>query len=1131
VAEAADRENEGVDPAVHLNRIDPGYLEDAADAGHLYAIVDGCAVPGLVQMARDHGEAYCLYLGDAATNYGDKAPWLFAIRPGERDALVERFGNGVWGCFIISGHARDRVRRHLRSLLAVRSPAGERWLFRFWDPRVLPAYLRASTVPELNAFFGPVSAFGVIDPAGRSFGAWRDKAIIAPARRRGIGEPLAISTTQVTALRQQGMADRLAKSFGPGQAEVTPERDAVVARASGGGALRLDLAANGMVSGVTSPLGRRWRIDSHEDGRLATLVTPSGSKLAIDYDPAGRIARVSRDGAERFRASHDATGRPERIDFPDGTAACTDYAWRGRAALGDPGGQLIAGQRDRVGRVERFGYDGVRLVAAADGANQVTQFDYETGPRPDATRYADGRIERYRYDPAGHVARIVRPSDRTLDVACDDAGRPVRIAAADGTVATFAYDDAGRLVAATNGEVELAWVYDAAGLLVEERQGDAVVRHLYDATGHVGLVYPTGEAVRWRRDADQRIVEVIDWSGGHHGIAYADDDAGWRMVGPGGVVETHRPDRTGFPSASRVEADGALLWETSWTHDAEDRLTARGDTRIGPAAWRYDAEGQVIAVRRADGSEVRFAYDDAGNRVSGPDGAATFDACNRIVTHGAESFRHDADGALIERSGTAGGWRYRHDGLGRMIEARDGTDRVLTFGYDPLGRRIWKRAQAGRAETLTQFVWAGEQMIREVVTRSGGAAEWQGGGRAAHETRDHCYWPLGWTPLLMRTRGVVHRCHTAPSGTPLRLTTPEGRVVWEADHDAFGRARVFVHEVDQPLRLPGQYADDEFGFSLHYNRHRFYNPDTGRYVTPDPMGVAGGLNLYLYAGNDPLNRADPLGLWWKAALSVVGAVAVAAVVVVTAPVTAPLALVVIGAGAAAGAAGFMVNEALNQEEFCLSCILVAGLKGALVGAVAAVPFVFVPATAGVLAFAGVGASSGLLGYGAEVALTDREWSWRDAAIAGGIGAVTAGAGRYLLGGRAPAPPGARPQPAPSAGIGTSVGARFGNASSNNYKATFFEANPALKGKVVVHHAVEQQVLKRYPGVVKDAEMHSLENLRGIPKEVNSDLHLSQIRREWNQFYRQNATPTKQQLLDKAAEIDRKYGSQFNPPVE
>lgn len=109
-------------------------------------------------------------------------------------------------------------------------------------------------------------------------------------------------------------------------------------------------------------------------------------------------------------------------------------------------------------------------------------------------------------------------------------------------------------------------------------------------------------------------------------------------------------------------------------------------------------------------------------------------------------------------------------------------------------------------------------------------------------------------------------------------------------------------------------------------------------------------------------------------------------------------------------------------------------------------------------------------------------------------------------------------------------ARFGRAVTNDYRATFFKANPELEGQVVVHHAVEQQVLTRYPDVVSEAEMHSLENLRGVPNDLNNELHLGQIRREWNQFYRENPAPTKQQLLLKATEIDIKFGSQFNPPV-
>ena len=119
-------------------------------------------------------------------------------------------------------------------------------------------------------------------------------------------------------------------------------------------------------------------------------------------------------------------------------------------------------------------------------------------------------------------------------------------------------------------------------------------------------------------------------------------------------------------------------------------------------------------------------------------------------------------------------------------------------------------------------------------------------------------------------------------------------------------------------------------------------------------------------------------------------------------------------------------------------------------------------------------------------------------------------------------------------IAENVGATFGQAASTDYRATFFAANPELEGQVVVHHAVEQQVLTKFPGVASEAEIHSLENLRGIPKTINSELHLSQIRIEWNRFYRpfkvSGTMPKKAQLLGKAAEIDAKYGAKFTPPV-
>jgi hypothetical protein len=100
-----------------------------------------------------------------------------------------------------------------------------------------------------------------------------------------------------------------------------------------------------------------------------------------------------------------------------------------------------------------------------------------------------------------------------------------------------------------------------------------------------------------------------------------------------------------------------------------------------------------------------------------------------------------------------------------------------------------------------------------------------------------------------------------------------------------------------------------------------------------------------------------------------------------------------------------------------------------------------------------------------------------------------------------------------------------------YARLFFMAYPELRGQVWVHHAIEQQVLRRYPGTFTRQQIHSLENLRGIPKEINSRLHLSQIRREWNRFYKAHPTATAEEIRFQAARIDSLYGHEFMPARE
>jgi RHS repeat-associated protein len=107
--------------------------------------------------------------------------------------------------------------------------------------------------------------------------------------------------------------------------------------------------------------------------------------------------------------------------------------------------------------------------------------------------------------------------------------------------------------------------------------------------------------------------------------------------------------------------------------------------------------------------------------------------------------------------------------------------------------------------------------------------------------------------------GDMYFYHNNYLGTPIMMTDDTGTVVWEGDYRPFGEASVNPKSsVVSNFRFAGQYFDEETG--LHYNYFRFYDPKTGRYLTPDPIGLKGGINLYSYAGNNPINLTDPLGL-------------------------------------------------------------------------------------------------------------------------------------------------------------------------------------------------------------------------------------------------------------------------------
>lgn len=180
----------------------------------------------------------------------------------------------------------------------------------------------------------------------------------------------------------------------------------------------------------------------------------------------------------------------------------------------------------------------------------------------------------------------------------------------------------------------------------------------------------------------------------------------------------------------------------------------------------------------------------------------------------------------------------------RMVKYFD----LYTFEYDP------------------NVGWSNKSLVAESIDHSYFALE------SGESDTHHLVWwgyssPLAGTTVtdsVEFSRSEFYGVHTDHLGTPRWLTDRDQEVVWSAEYEAFGTAYVDADpdqdgkDVEFNLRFPGQYFDGESG--LHYNYYRDYDPSIGRYIQSDPIGLAGGLNTYVYVSNNPLYYIDPLGL-------------------------------------------------------------------------------------------------------------------------------------------------------------------------------------------------------------------------------------------------------------------------------
>ena len=182
----------------------------------------------------------------------------------------------------------------------------------------------------------------------------------------------------------------------------------------------------------------------------------------------------------------------------------------------------------------------------------------------------------------------------------------------------------------------------------------------------------------------------------------------------------------------------------------------------------------------------------------------------------------------------------------RRNESGGWDKQTWVYQYDALDRRIRKGRlkEDGGLEDETRFVWDGSRLLQEVYAR----------GRYTYVYADQdSYEPLAqihnYTNAGFETYQEINYFHCDQIGIPREMTDKDGRLLWFGSYDGWGRldGETNITGAHQPFRLQNQYCDAETG--LHYNFYRYYEPNCGRFINQDPIGLEGGFNVYQFAPN------------------------------------------------------------------------------------------------------------------------------------------------------------------------------------------------------------------------------------------------------------------------------------------
>ncbi|PRQ02443.1 putative deoxyribonuclease RhsC [Enhygromyxa salina] len=552
----------------------------------------------------------------------------------------------------------------------------------------------------------------------------------------------------------------------------------VVTRAEAGVAVRYDYDTEDQLRAVINEAGEQFQFELDDNGRIIQEIGFDGRTRRYERDALGRVTKIVRASGAVTEMAYDALDRLVETRHDDGSFARFGYGVDGTVIRGQNELGEVELERDSLGRI----------VLERSGEHEVCSYYGPNGTRDALTTSLGGHVS---------VGRDVLGTTRQLFFDVNNQSEPNVALDVDalGCETTRRFD---------NG-IELAWQHDEAGR-------------------------PTARRTTWR--------------------------AGLRAAMVAATVSSAAPS----VASAAGEGSGVQALDARTYHWRGENQIAAIESPLGDREFDHDSRGRLVRERRRD-AEFHRAMNAVGNVFKTPDGSdrsyAPGGQLERVRTDAGEvRYEYDDDGNRVRKIEPDGGvWHYRWNGHGMLREVERPDGARVEFDYDAFGRRTAKRLIAAGQTKETIFVWDRNVIVHELdADDEDGLVTW--------------HWdPDGFRLVAREHQGARHYVATDHLGTPTELYDEAGDLAWRMDHDISGvrrDTRAEAEAEDQaktpvacPFSFPGQYVDDETG--LAYNRYRYFDPDADRYLSQDALGIQPGVDLYAYVP-DTTVELDPLGL-------------------------------------------------------------------------------------------------------------------------------------------------------------------------------------------------------------------------------------------------------------------------------